>query len=114
EGGKSYQFSIWYRTSETIEPGDATVRLMAYQQLHLDDANKISWQNDWLFGESEGNLVIQGENFHIENPEAAVGEWRRLTVSFALPQEVVALRIEGFNWHGDGDVWFDDLLLIEI
>ena len=114
EGGKAYRVSLWYRTDETIELGTVRLRLMAYHQPQTSDDNKVPWQFDWLLDPYEGDFQIEGPNFYALNWQTAVDQWRLLTVSFRLPDAVVALRVEGFNWRGNGIVWFDDVSLVEI
>lgn len=114
EGGKSYRASVWYRTTDTIELGTVSLRIMAYTEPETSDGNKAPWQMSWFLDPFEADIQLQGPNAHVRNWQAAVDEWRLLTVSFKLPENVVALRLEGFNWLGNGSVWFDDFSVVEL
>lgn len=114
EGGKAYRASVWYRTTDSVAIGSVILRVMAYHDQVTSDDTKERWQAAWLLDPFEGEFQVTGPNLHVHNWRAAVDDWGLLTVSFTVPDEVVALRIEGFNWYGDGHVWFDDVSLVEL
>lgn len=113
-GGKSYRFSIWYRTTDTMVPGKALGRLMAYKTTGSTEGDKVPWKLDWIIDPYEGEYQISGNNLHVLAWQEAVNDWKCLTVAFKLPQNVIAIQVEGFNWLGNGTVWFDDVSLVEL
>lgn len=114
EGGQTYRVSIWYRHDEDdggVQINKTMLRLMGFDQ----NMQKVFWSMDWMVDKFEGEFQIAGgENLHIYAWQDAPNEWKSLAATFTLPHNVTTLDIEGFNWLGEGTVWFDDLSLIKL
>lgn len=114
EGGKSYRFTVWYKAAGNITRSDVVVRLMAFKTMtgHSEDY-KAPWQMEWVHDLSESSYRVGGNNFEIRPIEVS-DDWQALTVAFTLPEDVVRLEIDLFNWLGNGTVWYDALSLVEL
>ena len=113
EGGRAYTLSVWHRADRTQLPSSTIMRVMAFKTDGHAEEDKVPWRMDWVHDPSESGYALSGNNFHVSPLEwERDGGWQPLTVTFTLPDDVIRLDIQLFNWLGHGTVWYDDLSLV--
>lgn len=129
EGGKTYKFSVWFRSVDGIdwdsagpeheEPVYLTVRL----QVRNEQGQTIDWTPDWVIA---GDQTVArkrssgSKDIHLYTTRRGEqdGGWYPLEVTLAVPEEAASIRISLMNWYGrsdrynkEADVWYDDISL---
>ncbi len=57
-----------------------------------------------------GNIHVVPSTQSMADPN----EWELLGATLILPEEAIRLEVDLLNWYGDGDVYFDDLSILEL
>jgi|GEM_PF-203644 len=113
EGGRAYRLTVWYRADRNQLPSSTIVRVMAFKNEGNAESDKVPWSLDWIHDPSESEYALSGNNFHISPHRwEGEGDWRPIAVTFTLPDNVIRLDVQLFNWLGRGTVWYDDLSLV--
>jgi len=117
--GRTYQFSVWYRTVSALAEKGAMVRM------YVDSKPKANWEEDWLeYTDLEGLTIeiTSSGNLQVFCSEDTDSEWLELTFRFTLPlgiappnmDGIVTIRVEMFNRFGDGSLWVGGMSLREV
>ena len=135
DGGKTYKFSVWFRSVDGIdwnsagaqheEPEYLTVRLQV-----MDEANQyLPWTDEWVIPGDQTTARVRtaavANHIHLYTKRRGVQDdgWYPLEVTLHLPQEARNLRISLMNWYGrpagarynkESTVWYDDISLIKL
>lgn len=109
QGGKTYRFSAWYKTSPGVQPADVTLRLMFSKSASgSSEADKVPLSQEMLVDPSEGTFRL-GANNHIDGRADATQNWQQLRMTVQVPTSVMSVTLQVFNWKANGAVWVDDL-----
>jgi hypothetical protein len=77
QGGKTYRFSAWYKTTPGTEPADITLRLMfSKSSSSWGESDKVPLSQEMLVDPTEGSFRF-GANTHIDGQIDAAQEWQR-------------------------------------
>jgi len=108
EGG-TYKATLRYRISPGMAAEAVVLRIMAFHSPGSAETDKISWNVNRIAPGPGTTALPQGKNLHvIPLKESEDDAWHLLEVVFAVPDEVVRIQFNLFNWLGTGTVWFDD------
>lgn len=108
----TYRATLWYRISPGTQLSGVTVRIMVFHGSGSSESDKVNWDMNQVAASPGTATLLQGNNLHVvPDGEPAAGEWHPLEVVFTIPEEVVRLQFNLFNWLGEGTVWYDDLHL---
>jgi hypothetical protein len=109
KAGHTYQFSVWYRTKDALASDAIYARLYTHTPT-------VPWDYSWFVDLTEADFeVTSSGNLHIYG-ENTGGEWKRITATFTLPNDIpsVRVRVEFFNYRGIADLWVDSFSFREV
>lgn len=143
EGGKTYKFTVWYRSVPGIDwdtreglhqqPQYLTVRLLAFKTEadNQTSSNRLNWTTDWTVETGSGTEARkradndQSINLYTTRRGLQDGEWYPLEYTFTLPSNAASIQIALSNRYGrkasssnsyneDAIVWYDDVSLVKV
>ncbi|MGI6082089.1 MAG: heparinase II/III domain-containing protein [Limnochordia bacterium] len=105
----TYKATIRYKISPEMAAEAVVLRMMAFHSAGSAETDKIGWNINRIAPGPGATALPQGRNLHVVPlKESADEEWDLLEVVFTVPDEVVRIQFNLFNWLGTGTVWFDD------
>jgi hypothetical protein len=98
--GHTYRVNLWYRSGGSI----------ANNAIRSRFSSGAPWQLAWVKSTTGGTAQLGGDGtLHLIASQVSPNGWTLLGMTFQAPAGVTTLRMENFNWYGNGTVWYDDI-----